>query len=64
MEDANIIIVLTIGIGFLGLLTRFCFKSKCDRVNVLWGCLRIHREVEQEAKDIEKNAPDDQSQEK
>ena len=55
MDDQTIIIILGIGTGFLGLMLRYAFKSKCDSVNCCFGCLNIHREVEQEDNDIEKN---------
>ena len=55
MEDQTIIIILGIGTGFLGLMLRYAFKSKCDRVNCCFGLLNIHREVEQEDRDMERN---------
>lgn len=48
MEDTTIILIITISSTFLGLILRYAFKSKCDRVSILWGCCRIHREVELE----------------
>lgn len=53
MDDQTIIIILGIGVSFLGLIIRYAFKSKCDRVDLLFGCLSIHREVDQEEKDME-----------
>jgi len=53
MNDQTLIIILGIGTGFLGLMLRYAFKSKCDRVNLCCGFVNIHREVEQEEKDIE-----------
>ena len=53
MDDQTIIIILGIATGFLGVMLRYAFKSKCDRVNCCFGLLNIHREVEQEAIDIE-----------
>jgi hypothetical protein len=54
MEDQSIIIILGIGTGFLGLMLRYAFKSKCDRVSCCFGLMAIHREVEQEDRDIER----------
>lgn len=51
MDDVTIITIMTIGCGFMGVVLRYLFKSKCDQVNCLWGCLKIHREVEMEGKD-------------
>lgn len=53
MDDQTLIIILGIGTGFLGLMLRYAFKSKCDRVNCCFGLINIHREVEQEDNDIE-----------
>jgi hypothetical protein len=53
MNDQTIIIILGIGTGFMGVMLRYAFKSKCDRVTCCFGLLNIHREVEQEATDIE-----------
>jgi hypothetical protein len=55
MNDQTLIVILGIGTGFLGLMLRYAFKSKCDRVNCCFGLLAIHREVEQEDRDIERN---------
>ena len=55
MNDQTIIIILGIGTGFLGLMLRYAFKSKCDRINCCWGLVGIHREVEQEDRDVERN---------
>lgn len=48
MEDTSVILIITIGTGFLGLIVRYVFRSKCSNVNVLWGCMKIHRVVELE----------------
>jgi hypothetical protein len=50
MDDASIILVVTITSTLLGLILRYAFQSKCDRVSLLWGCCKVHREVEQETK--------------
>ena len=55
MNDQTLIIILGIGTGFLGVMLRYAFKSKCDRVNCCFGLMSIHREVEQEERDIERN---------
>jgi hypothetical protein len=54
MDDQTIIIILGIGTGFLGLMLRYAFKSKCDRVICCFGLINIHREVEQEINDVER----------
>jgi len=55
MDDQTLIIILGISTGFLGLMLRYAFKSKCDRVSCCFGLLNIHREVGQEDRDIERN---------
>jgi len=50
MEDTSIILIITIGTGFLGLIVRYCFKSKCSDISLCNGIVKIHREVEQEEK--------------
>lgn len=55
MDDQTLIIILGISTGFLGLMLRYAFKSKCDRVNLCCGFINIHREVEQEDNDVEQN---------
>lgn len=56
MDNPTIIIIVTISVGFLGLVLRYAFKSKCDQVNLCFGCLNIHREVERETSDLESKA--------
>lgn len=51
MDDTSIILILTIGTTFLGLMLKFAFKSKCDSVNICFGCLTVHRAVDQELND-------------
>ena len=51
MDDLAIITVITLIIGFLGLSVKMCLASKCDNVELL-GCLKIHRNTEQEVPQI------------
>jgi hypothetical protein len=51
MEDTSIILIITIGTTFLGLMLKYAFKSKCDDVRCLWGCIKVHRNIEQEDPD-------------
>jgi hypothetical protein len=46
---------LTIITGSIGLCLKFCLKSKCDNVNLCYGLIKIHRNVELEMEDIEEN---------
>jgi hypothetical protein len=52
IDTPSIIIICSIGAGVIGLFIRYSFKSKCDRVEICFGCLKIHREVEQEDNNI------------
>ena len=57
MDDTSIILIITIGTGFLGLIVRYIFRSKCSDVNMLWGCMKIKREV-----DLENNEDEGKSE--
>jgi len=50
MEDTSIILIITIGTGFLGLIVRYMFRSKCSDVTICNGFIKFHRVVEQEEK--------------
>ena len=52
------ILLTTSGFAFMGLVIRFCLKSKCDSVEC--GCIKIHRNTEQEV-DIEEPPSPNQS---
>lgn len=39
-------------VTFFGLTVRFCLKSKCDLVELCYGCLRVHRNVNLELPEI------------
>ncbi len=40
----------TLGSGVLGLSIRYCFKSKCNNVNLCFGLLSIDRNTDNEVK--------------
>jgi len=42
------ITIATLLTGSLALCVKYCLKSKCDRVEICCGLVRIHREVELE----------------
>ena len=61
---------LTIGslvFGCFGLVIRYCLKSKCDNINLCFGLITVHRNVELEAeeemKQMELGIKDDDSKE-
>ena len=53
LTGSQFILSLVIGSSLLGLLFRYCFKSKCNRVSCC--CLEIEREVSIELKGNEKD---------
>lgn len=61
MDNTLIYGLATLGIGFLGVLVRYGFKSKCSDVSICFGLLSIKRDVESEVKaeqiDLEMSRP-------
>ena len=53
ISGSQFILSLVIGSSLLGLLFRYCFKSKCNRV--ICCCLEIEREVSIELRGNEKD---------
>jgi hypothetical protein len=49
------ITITTLLTGSIALGLKYCLKSKCDSINVCYGLLKIHRNVELETIDIENN---------
>lgn len=49
------ILIATIVAGFLGLVVRYCFASKCSDVSICYGAIELHRNTQEEKKDIEIN---------
>jgi hypothetical protein len=48
IETYNDVFFITIGtltFSFLGVVIKSMLASKCDRVNLCWGFINIHREV-------------------
>ena len=49
--------ISTLVCGSVGLVIKYCLKSKCDQVDLFFGCIKIHRdvkaEVELEEKELE-----------
>ena len=44
----------TLGVGLIGLLIKYGFKSKCSDVKICYGLVSIKRDVEAEIKAEEK----------
>jgi hypothetical protein len=51
-EDLNGVWLLTAGgmlFGFLGVILRYAYKTKCEHINICWGLVKIHRDIQTEA---------------
>lgn len=52
MDSSFWLAIATVIGGILIFMLRTIFASKCREVNLLWGCVRIDREVDLEMRDI------------
>jgi len=48
ITEATIYGISIAGLGFLGLVVRYCFKSKCVNVSCCFGLIKIERDIEHE----------------
>ena len=51
-EDLNGVWLLTAGgmlFGFLGVILRYAYKTKCEHIDICWGLVKIHRDIRTEA---------------
>jgi hypothetical protein len=48
LSEATIYSLSIAGLGFFGLVVRYCFKSKCSEVSCCFGLFKIERDIEQE----------------
>ena len=57
LSEATIYSLSIAGLGFFGLVVRYCFKSKCSEVSCCFGLVKIERDIEQEVEqqNIENN---------
>ena len=60
--------ISTLLFGCFGVLIKYCLKSKCDNINLCFGCIvTVHRNVElelqEEMKAMEIRIKDDESKE-
>jgi len=58
LSEATIYSLSIAGLGFFGLVVRYCFKSKCSEVSCCFGLIKIERDIEQEIEqqNIENNS--------
>ena len=66
MDTYDAVFFISIGsmiIGFMGLLIKYCLKSKCEHFNLCFGLLKIDRrvdlEVQEEMSRIEHGIPEE-----
>jgi hypothetical protein len=59
--------ISTLLFGCFGVLIKYCLRSKCDDVNLCFGLITVHRNVELEAQEemkaMELGIKDDESKE-
>ena len=59
--------ISTLLFGCFGVLIKYCLKSKCDNINLCFGLVTVHRNVELEAQEemkaMELGIKDDESKE-
>lgn len=59
IDNSTIYGISIAGIGLIGLIVRYGFKSKCSDVSLCFGLIHIQRDIEQEIQEqkIENNNP-------
>jgi len=61
------ITISTLLFGCIGLSIKYCLRSKCDNINLCFGLITVHRnvelEVQEEMKEMELGIKDDESKE-
>lgn len=59
IDDALLYGIVTLGVGVIALIVRYCFKSKCTDIQCCYGLISIKRDITSEV-DIQKNAPEEE----
>lgn len=50
--DSGFFITLaTLFVGFLGLCTKYCLRSRCENISICYGLMTVHRNVELESRE-------------
>lgn len=60
LNDGVIITIIGASLALIIAFFRYIFASKCDSVSICWGCIKSHRNTQDEMKDINievKNTP-------
>jgi len=45
MEDATLLTIITMSFGFLAVVVKMCYSSKCEDCNIGYGMIMIHRNI-------------------
>lgn len=45
MEDATLLTIITMTFGFLAVVVKMCYSSKCEDCNIAYGMITIHRNI-------------------
>lgn len=48
MDSALLYGIVTLGVGLLALIVRYCFRSKCTEIHVCYGLIDIKRDINSE----------------
>lgn len=68
-DDFNSVFFITVGtmvFGFLGIVLRYAFLSKCDNVSICFGLIKIHRvvQIEEDVQPVEEVKEEQKEEEK
>jgi hypothetical protein len=68
-DDFNSVFFITVGtmvFGFLGIVLRYAFLSKCDNVSICFGLVKIHRvvQIEEDVPPVEEVKEEQKEEEK
>ena len=64
-DDIFFVSIATLTFSFMGVVIKSMLASKCDRVNLCWGLVNIHREVALEVQaQAQQNNPSNQTEER
>ncbi len=68
-DDFNSVFFITVGtmvFGFLGIVLRYAFLSKCDNVSICFGLIKIHRvvQIEEDVPQVEEVKEEQKEEEK
>ena len=68
-DDFNSVFFITVGtmvFGFLGIVLRYAFLSKCDNVSICFGLIKIHRvvQIEEDLPQVEEVKEEQKEEEK